>query len=123
MAAAYMKCRGYSVLSRNWRSRRGEIDLVCSGGEEIVFVEVKTREDTNFGLPGDALTPKKSRRLVRAASLYLSQNDLWASPCRFDLVSVSLQEGGCEIRHDRDVISHSEHGAALGGGYTHWQPW
>jgi len=123
MAAAYLECRGYAVISRNWRSRRGEIDLVCSRGEEIVFVEVKTRDESDYGLPGDALTPKKSRRLLRAASLYLSQNDLWARPCRFDLLSVSLQEGGCEIRHDRNVISHSESGSALGGGHAHWQPW
>ena len=123
MAAAYLECRGFSVLSRNWRSRQGEIDLICSSGKDIVFVEVKTREDTNFGLPGDALTPKKRRRLVRAASLYLSQNDLWTRPCRFDLLSVSLQEGGCEIRHDRDVISHGDDGTAFCSRHANWQPW
>jgi len=123
MAAAYLECRGYSILSRNWRSRRGELDLVCSQNEEIVFVEVKTREETDFGLPGDALTAKKKRRMLQAASLYLSRNDLWARPCRFDLLSVSLQERGCVIQHDRDVISHSEDGTALGGGHANWQPW
>ena len=123
MAAAYLECRGYSIISRNWRSRRGEIDLICSRGEKIVFVEVKTRGETDFGLPGDALTAKKSRRLLQAASLYLSQNDLWNRPCRFDLLSVSLREQGCEIRHDRDIISSSQDGSALGRGHAHWQPW
>ena len=97
--------------------------MICSRGEKIVFVEVKTRGETDFGLPGDALTAKKSRRLLQAASLYLSQNDLWNRPCRFDLLSVSLREQGCEIRHDRDIISSSQDGSALGRGHAHWQPW
>ena len=123
MAAAYLDCQGYTILAHNWRSRKGELDLVCSQGEDIVFVEVKTRKESDFGLPGDALTAKKKHGLMRAASLYLSRNDLWSRPCRFDLLSVSIQDRGCIIRHDRDVVSFSENGQALGGGHSHWQPW
>ncbi len=124
MAASYLECRGYSILTRNWRSRKGELDLVCSrDGELLVFVEVKTRTESDFEIPGQALTIQKKRKLLKTASHYLSRNNLWSRPCRFDLLSVSLQEQGCVIRHDLDVISSNELGSPVGGSHSHWQPW
>lgn len=87
-AARHLARKGMRVLDRNWRFRQWELDLVCRDGDTLVFVEVKTRKAGSMGTPGDALTPKKQARLVKAASHYLSKGDLWDCPCRFDLVSV-----------------------------------
>lgn len=87
-AARYLESRGFRVLERNWRYKQWELDLICRDGDTVVFVEVKTRAATTMGIPADALTRKKQVRLVKAASQYLTKNDLWDEPCRFDLASV-----------------------------------
>ena len=88
-AARYLETRGFKVLDRNWRFRQWELDLVCRDRDTIVFVEVKTRRAGSMASPADALTPKKQARLIKAASHYLTRNDLWDAPCRFDLAAVT----------------------------------
>ncbi|MBG0790559.1 MAG: YraN family protein [Desulfovibrionaceae bacterium] len=88
-AARYLETRGFRVLDRNWRFRQWELDLVCRDGDTVVFVEVKTRRANSMASPGEALTPKKRARLVRAAGQYLTRHDLWDEPCRFDLAAVT----------------------------------
>jgi len=120
MARAFLTCQGFEVIETNWRSRFGELDIICRDGPDVVFVEVKTRRETDRGLPGEALTGVKQKRLVRAASRYLTKNSLWDRPCRFDLVAVYLHKDSCVIEHQAHVFDLSE---ALGGGYAYWQPW
>lgn len=98
-AARHLKGRGYRILERNWRWRQWELDLVCRDGDTVVFVEVKTRSARTMGTPADALTRAKQQRLVKAASRYLSEHDLWDSPCRFDLVGVVDNGDGLAIEH------------------------
>nr|WP_319583177.1 YraN family protein [uncultured Pseudodesulfovibrio sp.] len=88
-AARHLKSLGYKVLDRNWRFHQWELDLVCRHRDTVVFVEVKTRRAGSMGAPGDALTRKKQARLIKAASHYLTEHDLWDEPCRFDLASVT----------------------------------
>lgn len=88
-AARYLETRGFKVLERNWRFRQWELDLICRDRDTIVFVEVKTRRQGSMASPADALTPKKQARLIKAASHYLTHNDLWDAPCRFDLAAVT----------------------------------
>ena len=67
-AAAWYRARGYAVLARNWRCREGELDLVVRRGRTLVFVEVKTRRTDRFGIPAEAVTPTKQRRLRDAGA-------------------------------------------------------
>ena len=62
-AAAWYRAHGYEVLARNWRCREGELDLVVRRGRTLVFVEVKARRTDRFGIPAEAVTPTKQRRL------------------------------------------------------------
>lgn len=87
-AAAWYEARGYSIEARNWRCREGEIDLVARRGGELVFVEVKTRTTDRFGLPAEAVTPAKQRRLRGLASRYLAQTGARARTLRFDVVAI-----------------------------------
>ena len=75
-AARYLKGRGYRMLERNWRYRQWELDLICRDGDTVVFVEVKTRAAKTMGIPADGLNRKKQARLVKAASQYLTRNNL-----------------------------------------------
>jgi putative endonuclease len=86
-AAAYLAERGLAIVSRNYRTRLGEIDLVAREGEVLVFVEVRMRAEGHFGGALESITPRKQRRIAAAAGLYLRQ---FARPprCRFDVVAM-----------------------------------
>ncbi len=87
-AAAWYEARGYEVVARNWRCRAGELDLVVRRGRTLAFVEVKTRSSDRFGLPVEAVTPVKQRRIRVLAARFLDELDVHAAVVRFDVVSV-----------------------------------
>jgi putative endonuclease len=95
LAAAWYMGRGFRVLSRNWRCREGEIDLVVSRDRSVVFCEVKTRTGTGFGLPAEAVTSDKQRRLRRLATRWLGEQppSVRFAEVRFDVASVTLRSG------------------------------
>src|SRR2546427_10029962 len=71
-AARFLEARGYRILERNYRTRRGEIDLIAEDGRMLVFVEVKVRLDDRFGGPAAAITRAKQARIARLAQQYLA---------------------------------------------------
>ncbi|MEZ5616140.1 MAG: YraN family protein [Rhodocyclaceae bacterium] len=83
-AARHLERQGLKVLTRNYRCRGGEIDLVCRDGETLVFVEVRLRGNRNFGGAAASITAAKQRRIALAARHYLAGKPLPA--CRFDAV-------------------------------------
>jgi len=118
-AAACLRHKGFTIIERNWRVGRLELDLICRTKKLIVFVEVKARGAGSLGSPADGLTPAKRERLARAAAQWLSANDAWGAPCRFDLVAVREEGGQLACEHVEDVLDMA---AALGSKGT-WQPW
>ena len=88
-AARFLRRRGYRILERSSRSRPGELDLVALDGQTIVFVEVKTRRQSEAGHPAEAVTPDKQRRLTRLAVTWLKRHRLLEQPARFDVVAVT----------------------------------
>jgi len=99
IAAAYLSSIGFRIITRNYRNKSGEIDIVAEDKETLVFVEVKTRRTKRFGLPEEAVTLQKQRQIVRAATWYLSHHNMMESPVRFDIVAVLLGCGTPEINH------------------------
>jgi len=87
-AAGFLASYGFSVLHHQYRTRLGEIDLICRDGDCTVFVEVKTRRTQRTGHPAESITHEKQRRLTRLALAYLKQHDLLETRARFDVVSV-----------------------------------
>jgi putative endonuclease len=88
---------GYSVLSRNWRVREGEIDLVARRDRTIVFCEVKTRRGDAFGTPAEAVTPRKQARVRKLALRWLADEGARADVLRFDVASVKPDGRGAWI--------------------------
>lgn len=73
-AADFLKSQGYRILSRNWRTRFCEIDIVAEKGSNISFVEVKYRQSNNWGGGLDYITPQKLRQMRFAAENWIAQN-------------------------------------------------
>ena len=93
-AAAWYEARGYEILDRNWRVRGGELDLVARSGRTgsrniIVFCEVKTRSSDRFGIPAEAVTVSKQRRLRTLAAQWLAAHPGLGGEVRFDVASVT----------------------------------
>jgi putative endonuclease len=88
IAARHLRRCGYRVLERNFSVAGAEIDLIAIDHETYVFVEVKARSSTVFGLPAEAVDARKAARIRRAATLYLRRNHAEESPVRFDIVAI-----------------------------------
>ena len=85
LAAAFLVARGLAIVERNFRCRRGEIDLIARDGETLVFVEVRLRTRRDFGGAAASITAAKRARIAAAALFYLARLPR-TPPCRFDAV-------------------------------------
>lgn len=105
LAAEYLRDKGYQMAALNFRSGRGEIDLIAWSPEHIlVFVEVKTRNSMLFGGPVGAISAKKQELMARTAAVYMEQIGYdWE--IRFDVIAILQNEGRPpEIRHIEDAF-------------------
>ena len=94
-AAEYLESLGYHILVRNFRCRFGEIDLIAWDKSVLCFVEVKTRTNTQMGLPREYVTAGKQARIRKTALFYLCDNGL-DCPARFDVAEVYADAPGDE---------------------------
>ncbi|MFI5034494.1 MAG: YraN family protein, partial [Reyranellales bacterium] len=92
-AADLLKRRGYEVVGSGFRARRGELDLICRRGSDLVVVEVKTRTDDAFGTPAEAVGSRKRRALMAAAAEYRALAE-WRGAIRFAVVGLTVSVGG-----------------------------
>lgn len=97
LAAQFIVEAGYTVIDRNWRCPRGEIDLVARDGNDTVFIEVKTRSSTAFGHPFEAITAQKVARLKRLAKAWCEAHPYRRGVVRIDAVSVIASAGSTPI--------------------------
>lgn len=86
-AAEFLTRRGYEVVGAGFAARRGEIDLLCRHGDELVVVEVKTRASEAFGTPVEAVGSRKRRALMAAAAEYRALAG-WRGPIRFAVIGL-----------------------------------
>ncbi len=99
-AKRHLQQNGLKFLTANFRSKRGEIDLVCRDGDCLVFVEVKARSSEEWTRPAAAVNRERRQRLTRAALDYLRLLKNPPVKIRFDIVEVLLQESAVrEVRH------------------------
>jgi putative endonuclease len=92
VALSLLLQHGLRLVSRNFRCKVGEIDLIMQEQQTLVFVEVRVRHNTQFGSAADSITQRKQQRVIRAAQVYLQMHPQWANaPCRFDTVSINGQ--------------------------------
>ena len=104
-ALEYLKKKGYRIVDRGFRLFRGELDIIAYEGQTLVFVEVKTRMDTEFGAPEEYVTPAKQRQIRKIAEGYLAIKTLVDIECRFDVISLlSDEKEGFKVQHFRNAF-------------------
>ena len=99
-ACRHLDRSGFTIVERNFRTRGGEIDIVARKGDVLVFVEVRSREVTDFGTPEESVTPAKRRRIVATARRYLSNvpPSSWRE-ARFDVIAIEGGGDAAVLRH------------------------
>jgi putative endonuclease len=105
-AADYLTAAGLVVLSRNWRSREGELDLVATDGDCLIVCEVKSRSSPDFGQPAEFVDRRKAMRIQRATYAWLRRYRVgrWC-PIRFDIVAIVWPpDGEPQIEHLRGAF-------------------
>ena len=100
LAAAHLIANGYEVVERNWRCKIGEIDIVATKDDELVFVEVKTRSSVAFGHPLEAITVRKLARLRQLAGAWCEAHPGHHARIRIDAIAIIAPSRGLvEIEH------------------------
>ena len=97
IACKALEKEGYRILEKNFRCRQGEIDIIAEEKGVICFVEVKSRFSESFGLPEEAVTGWKHKKLLTVAVIYLEKKRIKSQDMRFDVVSVDLKSEKARI--------------------------
>ncbi|GIO06285.1 UPF0102 protein [Brevibacillus reuszeri] len=107
MAEEFLEQKGYEIISRNARTRRGEIDLIAMDGSTLVFVEVRTRASHAYGTALESVTWRKRQKLRELALEYLQSWEGYVPSFRFDVIAVERADRGkSEAAYH---IQHVEH--------------
>lgn len=101
--AAYLEHNGYVMRDRNWRKNRLELDIVATKDNRLIIVEVKTRSNTEYIKPQDAVNWQKIRRIVIAADAYVKHFRIDA-PVRFDIITAVGDAGAFKIEHIKEAF-------------------
>lgn len=96
--------KGYRIIERNFSCRRGEIDIIAFKNQQMVFVEIKSRTSTKYGLPSEAVTKKKLNHLLKAAEYYLIVRKIKNIDIRIDVIEVYKTKNEYRINHIKQVI-------------------
>lgn len=104
LAVNYLIKLGYTILHTNWRFRRFEVDIIAQMGQELVFVEVKTRNNTSCGMPYESVDDRKRELLLQAAEAFLEESGLELE-VRFDIISILINNNNYQIEHIPSAFS------------------
>jgi putative endonuclease len=88
VAMEYLENKGLKLLEKNFSCRMGEIDLIMTDEDNLVFIEVRLRTNPNYGSGAETVTPSKQRKIIRTAQFYLLNNAIGNRDCRFDVISI-----------------------------------
>ncbi|MBP6385822.1 MAG: YraN family protein [Pseudarcicella sp.] len=103
IASSYLQENGYEILERNFRFEKAEIDIIAQKGKFLVFVEVKTLTNTQFGMPELAVDKQKEKNISRAALHYIYSQD-WKQEIRFDIIAIVIDAGKYQLEHFVDAF-------------------
>lgn len=106
LALDYLNKNNYDILCKNFRTRNGEIDIICKFKDIIVFIEVKSRYSYTFGFPSEAVTYLKQKQIFNLSKYFLLKNKLSNYNCRFDVIEVCFNKNDnlYNINHLKDAF-------------------
>ncbi|MBX2841473.1 MAG: YraN family protein [Flammeovirgaceae bacterium] len=103
LAVEFLEKKNYKILERNFRYKRGEIDIIAEKGNFVVFFEVKTRSNTKFGNPEEAVDLKKEK-LIKETSEYFLSKKTKILFIRFDIIAITKANHKFDLLHLEDVF-------------------
>ncbi len=103
ISCEFLKDKGYDIVTRNYRTRYGEIDIIAKDGTVLVFAEVKLRSGGNYGRGIEAVTPHKVGKIHQVAMEYIQHNYETEPECRFDVIEITNLEK-IEIMHVKNAF-------------------
>lgn len=103
MATQFLLERNYVIRHRNWKSGKKELDIIAEKNGELIVTEVKTRRNTEFALPQDAVDEKKIRKIITATDLYIKKFAL-DMPVRFDIITIIGMKKPFIIEHIQNAF-------------------
>ena len=104
IAQAYLKNNGYEIVETNFYTKKGEIDIISQKDNCIVFVEIKTRNNLEYGTPAMAVNFTKKMHIKNSAIIYIHKNKLYGCNVRFDVIEVIIKNGKCKINHIKNIM-------------------
>lgn len=104
LAAKYLENHGYKIISKNFRIRSAEIDIIAEKGGVVVFVEVKTRSNIRHGLAAEAVNFRKQKKIIEAASVFLQDEKYCNYACRFDVIEIYSHGKSFEVNHIKNAF-------------------
>jgi putative endonuclease len=107
LAVRHLKKSGLKIVTRNYRNRFGEIDIIALDGQTIVFVEVKTRKSNAAGNPLEAVDEAKQAKIIRVAEAYLKQRRLFENSVRFDVIGIVWNEDELNSKPELTHVRHA----------------
>ena len=104
-AAKYLGNLGWKILEQNYRTSRGEIDLIAQESDIVVFVEVKNYSCRSFYLPSFSIDKNKRQCIIKAAKVYLFKKNIRDVNCRFDVITIYKDHhGDKKIEHYKNAF-------------------
>ncbi|MBI2268345.1 MAG: YraN family protein [Candidatus Blackburnbacteria bacterium] len=103
LAVGFLQKQGYKILTRNFRSHFGEVDIVAQDKKTLVFVEVKMRDDYSFGYPEEAVTPRKISSIIKTGQYYKLVYPGTPSLMRVDVVAIDMIGDQPQIRLHKNI--------------------
>lgn len=105
LAVDFLIEKGYTIIERNYRFDKAEVDIMAKHKDMLAIIEVKTRSSTDFGNPQDFVKPKQIQRLVKAVDEYVTVNVLDVE-VRFDIIAIVKEGKGYNIEHLENAFYH-----------------
>jgi putative endonuclease len=103
LAASFLVAEGFSIVARNYRWKKEEIDLIAITGGNLVFVEVKTRKHDTYAPPEKSVSPSKQSHLIKAANAFIQEKQLNLD-ARFDIISIIHNQYETRINHIQNAF-------------------
>lgn len=104
IAQKYLEKNGYKIITTNYYTRKGEIDIIATQGKEIIFIEVKTRSSIEFGRPIESVTKNKQKHMYQTAKYYIHKTKQETKCIRFDVIEVYIINGKIKVNHIKQIL-------------------
>lgn len=103
IAVDYLKRQGYKILTRNYRHKKEEVDIIAQHNKTLIVIEVKARNSDYHQSPQEAVTKKKQASIIKVANAYIEENEIDLET-RFDVIAILITEKEINVEHFEDAF-------------------